>query len=142
MRFNVLDRLPTVEEFLSVTDAVGWSHAYDRAAVPDSLTRSLRGVVAVTDDQVIGVGRLVGDGAVYFYVEDLAVRPDWQGRGVGTTMLTRLESWIATVAGPRAFVGLFAAGDSPRLYRRFGYQQHPGMTGMFRVGPHQADTQR
>ncbi|MFI6478640.1 GNAT family N-acetyltransferase [Nonomuraea sp. NPDC050663] len=138
----MIDRMPTPTEFLTVTDAVGWEHAYDRDAVAASLAGSLRGVVAVVDSQVIGVGRLVGDGAIYFYLQDLAVMPPYQRCGIGAAMLRRLEEWIAVQAGPKAFVGLFAAGDSMSLYRRFGYSRHEGMTGAFRVGPHRVDEGR
>ncbi|MEV0807569.1 GNAT family N-acetyltransferase [Micromonospora sp. NPDC050200] len=62
--------------------------------------------------------------------------PERQRRGVGAAILRRLEEWIAGHASPGAFVGLFAAGESVALYRRFGYAVHDDMTGMFRVGPH------
>ena len=138
MEYRLVDRLPTVEEFVAVTTAVGWADAYDPAAIPASLAASLHGVVAVEGDRVIGIGRLVGDGAIYYYLQDLAVLPQWQRRGVGAAILTRLEQWIAGRAGTRTFVGLFAAGESVSLYRRFGYAVQEGMTGMFRVGPYRA----
>ncbi|MEV4416458.1 GNAT family N-acetyltransferase [Catellatospora sp. NPDC049609] len=135
MSYEIIDRMPTTAEFTAVTAAVGWQHAYDPDAVPASLARSLHGVVAVCDGAVVGVGRVIGDGAIYFYLQDIAVVPEHQGRGVGRALLTALERWIATQAGPRSFVGLFAAGESVRLYEQFGYRRHDDMTGMFRVGP-------
>ena len=136
MDYRLEDRLPTVDEFVTVTAAVGWTDAYDPTAIPASLAASLHGVVAVEDDRVIGLGRLVGDGAIYYYLQDLAVLPERQRRGVGAAILGRLEEWIAGRAGARTFVGLFAVGDSVSLYRRFGYAVHDEMTGMFRVGPY------
>ncbi|MEU7823528.1 GNAT family N-acetyltransferase [Catellatospora sp. NPDC049133] len=138
MSYDVIDRLPTLDEFTAVTGAVGWRHAYDVDALPVSLARSLHAVVAVHEGEVVGVGRVIGDGAIYFYLHDIAVLPEHQGRGVGRAIVTALERWIATQAGPRSFVGLFAAGDSMRLYSTFGYRAHPDMTGVFRVGPYQA----
>lgn len=138
MSYDVIDRMPTLDEFTAVTGAVGWQHAYDVDALPVSLARSLHGVVAVHEGEVVGVGRVIGDGAIYFYLHDIAVLPEHQGRGVGRAIVTALERWIATQAGPRSFVGLFAAGDSMRLYATFGYRQHADMTGVFRVGPYRA----
>ncbi|MEV0722905.1 GNAT family N-acetyltransferase [Micromonospora purpureochromogenes] len=135
MEYRLVDRLPTVEEFVAVTRAVGWADAYDPAAIPASLAASLHAVVAVEGDRVIGLGRLIGDGAIYYYLQDLAVVPERQRRGVGAAILGRLEEWIAGRASARTFVGLFAAGGSVALYRRFGYAVHDDMTGMFRVGP-------
>ncbi|NYF60156.1 GNAT family N-acetyltransferase [Micromonospora purpureochromogenes] len=135
MEYRLVDRLPTVEEFVAVTRAVGWADAYDPAAIPASLAASLHAVVAVEGDRVIGLGRLIGDGAIYYYLQDLAVVPERQRRGVGAAILGRLEEWIAGRASARTFVGLFATGGSVALYRRFGYAVHEDMTGMFRVGP-------
>ncbi|MEH0845056.1 GNAT family N-acetyltransferase [Micromonospora sp. CPCC 205711] len=139
MEYRLVDRLPTVAEFVAVTRAVGWDDAYDPAAIPASLAGSLHGVLAVEGDRVIGLGRLIGDGAIYYYLQDLAVVPERQRRGVGAAILRRLEEWIAGRASNRTFIGLFAAGESASLYRRFGYAVHDGMTGMFRVGPLGAD---
>jgi ribosomal protein S18 acetylase RimI-like enzyme len=52
------------------------------AASPEG---SLAVVVALDGSQVIGMGRLVGDGVTYFYVQELAVLPAYQGRGIGRT---------------------------------------------------------
>ncbi|MFR9778316.1 GNAT family N-acetyltransferase [Micromonospora sp. MS34] len=142
MEYRLEDRLPTVEEFVAVTTAVGWTDAYDPAAIPASLAASLHAVVAVEGDRVIGLGRLIGDGAIYYYLQDLAVLPERQRRGVGAAILARLEEWIAGRASSRTFVGLFAAGASVSLYRRFGYAVHDDMTGMFRVGPRRAPAGR
>ncbi|MFC0003056.1 GNAT family N-acetyltransferase [Micromonospora siamensis] len=135
MEYRLVDRLPTVEEFVAVTRAVGWGDAYDPAAIPASLAATLHAVVAVEGERVIGLGRLIGDGAIYYYLQDLAVLPERQRRGVGAAILRRLDEWLAGRASTRTFVGLFAAGDSVALYRRFGYAVHDDMTGMFRVGP-------
>ncbi|GAB4059891.1 GNAT family N-acetyltransferase [Catellatospora paridis] len=136
MSYDVIDRLPTLDEFITVTSAVGWQHAYDLDALPLSLERTRHAVVAVHEGEVVGVGRVLGDGAIYFYLHDIAVLPAHQGRGVGRAIVTALERWIATQAGPRSFVGLFAAGDSMRLYETFGYRADPAMTGVYRVGPY------
>jgi len=47
-----------------------------------SLAHSVYGVVVVHADQVIGMGRIVGDGFMYFYIQDVAVLPEFQGYGM------------------------------------------------------------
>ncbi|MBT2512854.1 GNAT family N-acetyltransferase [Arthrobacter sp. ISL-30] len=89
--------------------------------MPASLAGSLAGVVAMDGDQVIGMGRLVGDGVKYFYVQDLAVLPSCQGQGVGRALLNRLMGHVARTAPASAFVGLFAAEAALPLYQRAGF---------------------
>jgi ribosomal protein S18 acetylase RimI-like enzyme len=87
---TLLDRLPTPSEHRRLAEAVGWAHAFEWGTMPASLEGSLAGVIALDSGQVIGMGRLVGDGVKYFYVQDLAVLPAYQGRGIGTALLHRL----------------------------------------------------
>ena len=56
------DRVVTSSEHREIAEAVGWSESFDWQTLPLSLERSLSGVVAVADERVVGMGRLVGDG--------------------------------------------------------------------------------
>jgi GNAT superfamily N-acetyltransferase len=129
---TLLDRLPTPAEHRRLAEAVGWTEAFDWDTVPTSLAGSLAGTVALDGDHVIGMGRLVGDGVKYFYVQDLAVLPEYQGAGIGTALLHRLLDLVASTAPSTAFVGLFATDGAIPLYRRREFS--PGdLTGMFRL---------
>ncbi|MHA0041046.1 GNAT family N-acetyltransferase [Deinococcus sp. PEB2-63] len=63
--------------------------------MPDTFLRLLRGsyrvVLAVNDGQVIGFVQAVSDGVLTAYIPLLEVLPEWQGRGVGRALMTRLQ---------------------------------------------------
>jgi GNAT superfamily N-acetyltransferase len=126
------DRVPTPAEHRAIAEAVGWTHAFDWRTVEASLAGSTAGVVASRDGRPIGMGRLVGDGVKYFYVQDLAVVPDAQGEGLGSRLLDRLLDWVADHAPSDAFVGLFATAEGDALYRSRGFDRGD-MAGMFRI---------
>ncbi len=46
---------------------------------------------AYIDGQLVGMGRTVDDGLYYAWVVDLAVLPEYQGKGIGTFILKELE---------------------------------------------------
>ena len=125
-------RVATPGEHRRLAEAVGWGEAFDWASLPASLDRSLAGVVAIAGGNVVGMGRLVGDGVMYFYVQDVAVEPAWQGRGVGQAIVEALLAWIAATAPATAFVGLFATAEAMPLYRRNGFGTD-GLQGMARL---------
>lgn len=127
-----LDRLPTPDEHRRIAEAVGWADAFEWDTVPASLDRSLAGVIALDGDEVVGMGRLVGDGIKYFYVQDLAVLPAYQGAGIGAALLRRLLDDVARTAPATAFVGLFATDGAVSLYLRDGFTAGD-MHGMFRL---------
>lgn len=122
-------RVPMPDEHRRLAEAVGWRDAFDWATLPASLDASLFGVVVRAGDAVVGMGRLVGDGVKYFYVQDVAFDPAWQGRGIGQAIVDALLGWIGEVAPSTAFVGLFATEAAMPLYRRNGFGTE-GLKGM------------
>ncbi|WP_241899823.1 GNAT family N-acetyltransferase [Deinococcus sp. UR1] len=62
---------------------------------PDTFHRVLAGsyrvVLAVQDGQVIGFVQAVSDGVLTAYIPLLEVLPEWQGRGVGRALMTRMR---------------------------------------------------
>lgn len=133
-------RPPTVAELRGLNDAVGWTDLpADDDAVARGLAASLFGVVALTAaGEVVGSARVVGDGGVYFYVQDLIVAPAHQSRGLGDLLLDQVLAHLERVAPDGAFVGLMAAEGKAGFYARRGFavrpQDGPGMSLTWRSG--------
>jgi GNAT superfamily N-acetyltransferase len=88
-------------------------------------------VHVVGDGEVVGMGRLLGDGGWYFHVVDMAVLPAHQRRGLGDTILGALLDRVREVAPPGAYVNLLADPPGRRLYERHGFAETaPGSVGM------------
>jgi ribosomal protein S18 acetylase RimI-like enzyme len=91
----------------------------------------------VIDDNgdVVGMGRVIGDGGWYFHIVDMAVLPEHQRRGIGDAVLTRLLDRITATTPPGAYISLLADEPGRRLYRRHGFvETAPESIGM--VLPH------
>jgi GNAT superfamily N-acetyltransferase len=127
--------VPSIREYEQLCEAVGWADDMNLRAAACSLPRSLYCVVAMAGDRVVGMGRVVGDGAMYFYIQDVAVVPEHRGRGVGSEIVRRLTVWVRESAPRRAFIGLFATKAARGIYERHGFATHPALTGMFTVAP-------
>lgn len=69
-------------------NAVGWTAYTDH---PDSLMGGLRGslrvVVAHQGAHLVGLARVIGDGATICYLQDVLVHPDAQRRGLGRRLV-------------------------------------------------------
>ena len=125
-------RLPTADEHRVLATSVGWADHFDWATLPQSLAGSLTGVVVLSEGTAVAMGRLVGDGAHYFYVQDVIVHPDHREEGLGTRVLEELIAWVERTAPSDAFVGLFSSPEGETLYAEHGFGTED-MTGMHRT---------
>ncbi|MFC7431675.1 MULTISPECIES: GNAT family N-acetyltransferase [unclassified Agrococcus] len=129
------ERPPTVSELERVAEAVGWLDHFDWSVIGAGLARSLHGVVAIDGDEVVGVGRLVGDGVRYAYVQDVMVRPDATDEGVATSIVERLLAWVDAQPGDAKVVGLFASPEAVGVYESLGFSRaDDDPVGMVRTG--------
>ncbi|MEN8130056.1 MAG: GNAT family N-acetyltransferase [Pseudomonadota bacterium] len=117
--------VPTVAEYLDLRSSVGW-HALPKTAAEAGLANSLYAVCAVREGEVIGCGRITGDNGIYFYIQDLIIRPEYQYQGVGTQLMAKLMDYIEAQAQTGAFIGLMAAPGLEDFYGRFGFALFPG----------------
>ncbi|GGK55846.1 GNAT family N-acetyltransferase [Ornithinimicrobium pekingense] len=133
MSCTITARTPTPQEHRELAESVGWGDAFWWDAVPTSLAGSVCGVVVHDDGgELVGMGRVVGDGAFYFYVQDVVVRPDHQGAGLGRDIVEALTAQVRHLAPGHCFVGLFATPAADRLYRSLGWDD-ADLTGMWTV---------
>jgi ribosomal protein S18 acetylase RimI-like enzyme len=88
-------------------------------------------VVVDGSGEVVGMGRVIGDGGWYFHVVDMAVLPAHQRRGLGDAVLGALLDRIRQVTPPGAWVNLLADPPGRALYARHGFTETaPGSVGM------------
>ncbi|HNQ24050.1 MAG TPA: GNAT family N-acetyltransferase [Phycisphaerae bacterium] len=131
--FRLVERVPTGEEYRALRRAVGWGDV-DVAGVARGLAGSLYAVCVECEGSIVGCGRIVGDGGVYFYLQDVVVLPAFQGRGLGARIMGALMGYLDAHAGPGAFVGLMAASGVASFYEKYGFTERPAdRPGMFRL---------
>ena len=84
-------------------------------------------IVAKNGHEVIGMGRLVGDGVLYWYVQDVYVNPLYQGKGIGKEIMRLLSKYIEKNSLPNTTVtiGLMAAEGKCGFYEKLGYFVRP-----------------
>lgn len=80
-----------------------------RMQTEKALKNSLYTIVAVKDKQVVGMGRLVGDG-IYYMVVDVVVHPTCQKNGIGSMIMNMLIGYVEkeTPSGGRSSIQLIA----------------------------------
>jgi len=115
---------PSVEEFSTLRKKIGWGEINSNVAEV-SLNNSLFHVIIRDESQLIGMGRVVGDGAMYFYIQDVVVDPNYQNSGIGTALMDQIEKYLSITATKGSTIGLLAAKGKETFYTRYGYTQRP-----------------
>ena len=88
-------------------------------------------VVAVVAGQTVGCAFLTGDNAGFYYVRDVIVHPDWQGRRIGTALMQALMEHLRAHGPAHALVGLFTGSHLHDFYAQFGFRgPNSGLYGM------------
>lgn len=77
---------PSASEFSELRAKVGWGIT-NLNITQSSLDNSLFHVTARVDSKFIGMGRVIGDGIMFFYVQYLVVYPDFQRQGIGDSLM-------------------------------------------------------
>jgi len=117
--YNIIGSAPSPEIFCHLRQVAGLS-ARPVEAVRRALPASCYVMHVLCHKEVIGMGRIVGDGALNFEIVDIAVAPAHQGKGVGRLIMEDLMSWLSKHATTGSYVSLIA--DVPELYSKFGFK--------------------
>ncbi|MDO5613856.1 MAG: GNAT family N-acetyltransferase [Paracoccus sp. (in: a-proteobacteria)] len=116
---------PEPQEYAAIRAACGSAPISDELAA-----RALGGTTAQVcirypQDGLIGFGRVVGDGALFFYLQDVLIHPDHQGEGLGEQIVTALMDEIAKIAPEGATIGLMSTPGNEGFYENYGFRTRP-----------------
>ncbi|WP_461428621.1 GNAT family N-acetyltransferase [Gymnodinialimonas sp.] len=118
---------PSPAQFNALRTACGWAYiAPERAA--RALAASTLHVTAHDGSEVVAMGRVVGDGVMYFHLQDIVVAPSHRGQGLGRAIVDRLLADLAPLAKPGSTIGLMAAHGVEPLYAGAGFTERPTAT--------------
>jgi len=114
--YTLARRITKISEYRSLCKSVGWGQVINFDAAKHGLQKSTTGVVILNKySKAIGTGRIVGDGAIYFYIQDIVVAPEYQKRGIGTSILNALLEYIISEAPEKSFYWSFFRSRSCRI---------------------------
>ena len=106
----------------------------DSVLVSRAINGSLFSLSAMNGSRIVGMARIVGDGAFAFNLYDLLVAPAWRRRGIGTMIMQEVMRRVAKYRESEewAVLSLFCAQGKEGFYSRLGFRELDG--GLFGSG--------
>ena len=124
MAYTIERRLPTAAQWMALRESVGWA-TFDRETAEKSLAATPLCVCAFDGDELIGMGRVLGDGVFTFYIGNVMVLPTRQSEGVGRAVMEEIMAYLKGTAVPGANASLLAIKGKEEFYTRFGFAARP-----------------
>lgn len=116
----------TADDFISFQQKMGWL-ADGKAQLAKSLSNTLFSIIAKKDNEIIGMGRLLGDAAIYWYINDVFILTEYQGMGIGREIVKRLIKYAKqnSIAGTSISLYLMCAQGKEGFYEKIGFRCRP-----------------
>jgi GNAT superfamily N-acetyltransferase len=122
--WSLVEKIPSSADYNHLRESVGWG-IYEVESIQRYLSNSNYCICAELDGACIGMARIVGDGGLVFYIQDVIVLPEYQHQGIGTRMLHAIMDYIRAHAVHNTIIGLMAARGKESFYQRFGFTARP-----------------
>lgn len=83
----------TVEEFIEMVESVGWK-TYSIEQLKKALINTMYMVKISYNNELVGIGRVVGDYSIVCMLTDICVKPKFQRKGIGLIIVKELKKMI------------------------------------------------
>lgn len=126
MEYTIRDNQLQADDFIRLFASVGWGELPpDR--VETALANSYATFSVQSGNKTVAMARLLGDGAMSFFLKDLVVKPEFQGSGIGSALLAHIEEYISFRLKPgwKGYLQLVSAKGKELFYQKQGYATHP-----------------
>ena len=112
----------TAEEFILLWESV-WGNGPSLEQTRLAMEHTLFRVSVFDGDKIVAMARMNGDMGLDYYIKDVIVRPEYQGRGIGRMLIDELLKFISEngVKDTDIFVELCAMPDKIPFYEKFGF---------------------
>jgi GNAT superfamily N-acetyltransferase len=124
MEYEIVEKPPSPEEYIQLRQLVGWG-IHKRETIINALPNSLYCVCAYLNAEIIGMARIIGDGGLAYYIQDVIIKPDYQRKGIGTELMNKIMGYIRIHASDNTVIGLMSAEGKETFYERYGFTKRP-----------------
>ncbi len=112
----------SAEEFILLWETV-WGQSPNLEQTKLAMDHTLFRVSVFDDDRIVAMARMIGDMGLNYYIKDVVVIPEYQGRGIGRLLINELLKFVNDngIRDTGIFVELCAMPDKMPFYEKLGF---------------------
>ncbi len=112
----------TAEEFIELWETV-WGSGPSLEQTKLAMEHTLFRVSVYDNEKVVAMARMIGDMGLNYYIKDVAVRPEYQKKGIGKLLINELLDFVKEngISSTDIFVELCAVPDKVPFYEKLGF---------------------
>lgn len=132
MKYKIENSI-NAEEFIEMVESVGWK-TYSKEQVKKALINTMYMIKISYNNEVVGIGRVVGDYSIVCILTDICVKPKFQGKGIGLKIVNELKKMIenGVNTGDKIQIELTPTAGNEEFYKKAGFKYKPDViTGMY-----------
>ncbi len=132
MKIQLVYEVPSAQDYVSLRIRSGMGNKdLNRSQI--ALNNSLFTVSLYDEEQLIGFGRIVGDGGITYVVSDIMVDTAYQGKGYGKVIMKAINTYFEENTYEDSYVCLIANYPADLLYHKYQFEYLPdNRCGMLR----------
>lgn len=125
VEYEVVTAAP-VEAIVELYEAGGWwkESPAARAVIPRMIKGSFCFMIAKLDGRYVGMGRAISDGVSDAYIQDVVVRKELRGQGIGRELVKRIAQYC--LDRKILWLGLIAEPGTRAFYEPLGFKPLQG----------------
>ena len=81
------------------------------------------------DDELVGIICVMDDGIMNAYIQYLAVRPDYQLKGIGKELITRVKNYYSDYS----YISIVARNSQLKFYEYCGFEKSDNESPMIKT---------
>lgn len=120
MSLRIEYKMPTPSEWHYLRSLSEWK-IFSKKTFSEAAKHSVYGVCVYDQNKIVGMGRIVGDGIICFYIQDVFVTKEYRNKHIGTLIMQHLLKYIKSCGEKGATIALFSHIGTEQFYEQFGF---------------------
>ena len=118
----------SAEDFIYLWESV-WDEAPSIDQVKLAMENTLFRVSVFDGEKIIAMARVIGDKGLSYYIKDVVVLPEYQGKGVGRILINELLKYVNDngIKNTDIYVELCAMPEVAEFYKKCGFDSDDGI---------------